>query len=261
MDLNFLKKRLDELYLFYKKKFSSKDPVWTLHKFNKPEDIELTGFITSAYSYGQVDLINAFTAKLLSAIGNKPHEFTINFEKRKDKKYLKGLNYRFNTVKDLTDLFVSLSAVINNYSSLYNLFLKYYSAKHENIIPALTGFSEEIKKGLPHRKKDDINYRHYLIPNPLQKSTCKRLNMFLRWMVRKDEIDSGLWKMISPAKLIMPVDVHVARISIERKFVNRKTIDLKFAAELTAFLKQFDENDPVKYDFALCHLGIEGKKL
>ncbi len=261
MDLKILKKRLDELYLFYKKKFSSKDPIWTLHKFAEPKDIELAGFLTSAYSYGQIDLINSFTGKLLTAIGNKPHEFTINFEKRKDKKFLKGLNYRFNTDKDLTDLFSSLNKIINSYGSLYNLFSKYYSANDENIIPALSGFAGEINKEMPHRKSGEVNYRRYLIPDPVQKSTCKRLNMYLRWMVRKDEIDSGLWNAVSPSKLIMPVDVHVARISRERKFVNRRTIDLKFAAELTGFLKQFDENDPVKYDFALCHLGIEGKKL
>jgi uncharacterized protein (TIGR02757 family) len=114
---------------------------------------------------------------------------------------------------------------------------------------------------MPRRKADETNYRHYLIPNPVQKSTCKRLNMFLRWMVRHDEIDFGLWKNISPIQLIMPVDVHIGRAAIEQKFVKRKSIDLKFAEELTEFLKQFDKNDPVKYDFALCHLGIEGKKL
>jgi uncharacterized protein (TIGR02757 family) len=85
--------------------------------------------------------------------------------------------------------------------------------------------------------------------------------MFLRWMVRNDEIDTGIWDSISSSKLIIPVDVHIARIALERGFVKRRTIDLKFAVDLTEFLKKFDENDPVKYDFALCHLGIDGKKL
>lgn len=259
MSFNALKKRLDNLYIFYKRKFSSKDPVWTLHRFSNPADIELIGLITSAYSYGQVDLINKFIDKLLAGIGNKPHEFTINFEKRKDKKFLQGLNYRFNTDKDLIDLFSSLNSCLSEHGSLYNIFISHYSHEHSTIIPALSGFTEMLVKQMPLRK--DKAYRDYLIPKPVQKSTCKRLNMFLRWMVRNDEIDLGIWKGISTSKLIIPVDVHIARIALERGFVKRRTIDMKFAIELTEFLKQFDENDPVKYDFALCHLGIEGKKL
>ncbi|RPI17578.1 MAG: TIGR02757 family protein [Ignavibacteriae bacterium] len=258
MKFNVLKKRLDELYLIYKKKFSSKDPVWNLHRFSNPADIEITGLITSAYSYGQVDLINKFIDKLLAATGNKPHEFTINFQKRKDKKFLQGLNYRFNTDKDLIDLFSSLNSNLTEFGSLYNIFNAYYSEEHENIIPALTGFTGKLREQMPVRK--DKSYRDYLIPAPVQNSTCKRLNMLLRWMVRKDDIDLGIWQGISTSKLIIPVDVHIARIALERGFVKRRTIDMKFAVELTAFLKQFDENDPVKYDFALCHLGIEGKK-
>lgn len=258
MNFNSLKKSLDELYLAYKRKFSSKDPVWTLHKFAEPADIELIGLITSVYSYGQVDLINKFIDKLLLSIGNKPHEFTINFEKRKDKKYLKGLNYRFNTDKDLIDLFGSLNANLSEFGSLFNIFRQNYSEEHDNIIPALTGFTDKLREKMPVRKK--ILYRDYLIPSPVLNSTCKRLNMFLRWMIRNDEIDTGIWKGISRAKLIIPVDVHIARISLERGFVKRRTVDLKFAVELTEFLKKFDKNDPVKYDFALCHLGIEGKK-
>jgi uncharacterized protein (TIGR02757 family) len=259
MNYTELKKRLDELYLIYKRKFSSKDPVWTLHKFSEPADIEIIGLITSVYSYGQVDLINKFTGKLLSAIGNKPHEFTINFEKRKDKKFLKNLNYRFNTDKDLADLFSSLNSNILKYGSLYNIFKQHYAEEQDNIIPALTGFTEKLRKKMPIRK--NALFRDYLIPSPLQKSTCKRLNMFLRWMIRHDDIDLGIWKQFSTSKLIIPVDVHIARISFERGFVKRRTVDMKFAVELTEFLKKFDKNDPVKYDFALCHMGIEGKKL
>jgi uncharacterized protein (TIGR02757 family) len=260
MQFEKLKNKLDELYVRYKRKYSSKDPVWILHKLKDPADIEIMGLITSAYSYGQVELINRFTEKLLNAFGNKPHEFTINFSKRKDKKYLEGLSYRFNTHDDLLNLLNSLHLNLSKYRTLENLFLKNYDDSHKNIIPALTGFSAAFNSTLRSNRKSG-RYYHFLISNPENNSTCKRMNMFLRWMVRKDEIDLGLWKKVSPSKLIMPVDVHIARISRSLKLVKRRSVDLTYAIELTETLKKFDPDDPVKYDFALCHIEMEGNKI
>ena len=253
-----LKEKLDNLYLQYKSKYSSKDPVWVLHRFSDPRDIEIMGLITASYSYGQVDLINKFTGKLLSRIGNKPYEFTINFTKGKDKKYLKGLNYRFNTEHDLISLFNAVHHAVAGCGSLKNLFLKSYNEDSENIVDALTGFISALNKLSNHTNGIERNYFNFLLANPSNKSTCKRMNLYLRWMVRKDEIDTGIWSEVSTSKLIMPVDVHVARISKELKLVQRKSVDLKFALELTENLKKFDKEDPVKYDFSLCHIGIDG---
>jgi uncharacterized protein (TIGR02757 family) len=259
--LQRLKEKLDKLYTQYRQRFSSKDPVWVLHRFPDARDIEITGLITASYSYGQVDQINKFTEKLLSRIGNKPYEFTINFTKRKDKKYLKDLNYRFNSTGDLAELFYSISKALNEHGSLKNLFMKTFRADSENIIEALSGFVSYLSSFSNNKIGDRRNYFNYLLPNPTNKSTCKRMNLFLRWMVRKDEIDTGLWKEINKSKLIMPVDVHVARVSKNLRLVNRKSVDLKFALELTETLKKFDADDPVKYDFALCHIGIDGLKI
>ena len=253
-----LKEKLDKLYLQYKNKYSSKDPVWILHRFSDPRDIEIMGLITASYSYGQVDLINKFTDKLLSRIGSKPYEFTINFTKGKDKKFLKGLNYRFNSEQDLISLFNAAHNAVSRYGSLKNLFLKYYHGDSENIVGALSGFISVLNKLSNHSNGTERNYFNFLLANPSNKSTCKRMNLYLRWMVRKDKIDTGIWGEVSTSKLIMPVDVHVARISKELKLVHRKTIDLKFALELTENLKKFDREDPVKYDFSLCHIGIDG---
>jgi uncharacterized protein (TIGR02757 family) len=250
-----LKDLLEKLYKTYSHRFSSKDPVWVLHRFQDERDIEIIGLITSAYAYGSVDQINRFIESLLSRIGNKPYEFTINFGKRKDKKFLKDLYYRFNTEHDLLNLFDSLGKAINEYGSLKNLFMLEYSNEDENIVKALQHFTAAINQYVIRRDK----YFHYLLTNPAGGSTCKRMNLFLRWMVRKDEIDLGLWNGVSPAKLIMPVDTHIGRISKKLKLVERKSVDLKFAIELTRRLRRYDANDPVKYDFALCHLGIEKK--
>jgi uncharacterized protein (TIGR02757 family) len=256
MQFSELKEKLDNLYLSYKHKFSSKDPVWNLHRFTCENDIETIGLITAAYSYGSVEQINRFIDKLLVKTGNKPYEFTINFQKHKDKKHLRDLGYRFNSEGDLLRLFESLSRVQKSYGSLKNCFMKYYNKEQSTVIPALTGFTAEINSGL---KPKTGNYYHYLISSPQNRSTCKRMNLFLRWMVRKDEIDFGFWNDIPPSKLIMPVDTHIARISKSLGLIKRKSIDLKFALELTESLKRFDPVDPVKYDFALCHLGIDGK--
>lgn len=252
-----LKDKLENLYEHYRYRYSSKDPVWILHRFSDARDIEIIGLITAAYSYGQVDLINKFTDKLLRAIGGKPYEFTINFTKRKDKKYLKGLNYRFNSEGDLLLLFNAINKAIIKYDSLKNLFLSAYDNSSESTIDALSNFITVLNS----YSKNGHGYFNYLLPNPNNKSTCKRMNLYLRWMVRKDEIDTGIWSGVSTSKLIMPVDVHVARVSRKLRLVKRKSVDLKFALELTRNLKKFDNDDPVKYDFSLCHIGIDRVKI
>lgn len=253
-----LKEKLDSLYNSYRHKFSSKDPVWNLHRFSDERDIEIVGLLSSAYAYGSVDQINRFIELLLQKIGNKPYEFTVNFNKQKDKKHLHDLYYRFNTARDVVTLFSVLNNVITKYSSLKNAFMVNYKNEHENIIPALSAFAGEL---IPTEKHSGDRYYHYLVSNPMNGSTCKRMNLFLRWMVRKDDIDLGLWNEIDTSKLIMPVDTHIACIAKQLRLVKRKSIDLKFALELTDRLKKFDSVDPVKYDFALCHVGIDKKSI
>lgn len=253
-----LKEILEKLYKTYSRRYSSKDPVWVLHQFSDKRDTEIIGLITSAYAYGSVDQINSFVAKFLQRIGNKPYEFTINFTKRKDKKHLAGLNYRFNSDIDLIRLIEGIGIVLKRFESLESAFIAGYRDTDENVLNALNKFSSVINNGY---RRIEGSYYHYLLPNASSGSTCKRLNLYLRWMVRKDEIDLGLWKGVSPGKLIMPVDTHIARVSKKLKLVKRKTVDMKFAIELTEKLKKFDPIDPVKYDFSLCHIGIEKKSI
>lgn len=249
----FLKKEfLDNLYLKYESKYSSKDPVWILHEFQDEKDIEIAALITSSYAYGKVENINAFTKKLFKNIDFKVHEFTSNFSQQKDKKFLDGLYYRFNKEKDLVMLFGNIKNALMQSGSLQNLFLENYNQSDQNIIPALSYFSMKL-----NRRVIKSSSYNYLIPDPSKNSTCKRLNLFLRWLVRKDKIDLGIWTKIDKSKLLMPVDTHVYRIARKLKLTGRKSCDLKFAVELTNALKKFDEADPVKYDFALCHIGID----
>lgn len=238
----------------YRNKYSSKDPVWILHRFHEARDIEVAGLITSCYCYGQVDSINNFIKKFLNRIDFKVHEFTVNYSERKDKKFLKDLNYRFNTENDLSLLLLNIKSALSEYKTLEKLFLEKYNTQHTNILPALDNFSAFLNK-----LSNENSYFSYLLPMPSGSSTCKRLNLYLRWMVRKDEIDIGVWTKIDKSKLIIPVDTHVYRIGRKLRMVKRKSCDLKFAIEMTEMLKRFDKDDPVKYDFALCHIGIDKK--
>ncbi len=248
-----LKRYLDENYLSYKKAYSSDDPVWLIHEINDEKNTELTAFIFSCFAYGRVDIMNEFLNKLLARLNGNMYEFTVNFDDRKDKKHLVNLYYRFNISNDLVFLFKQLRQAISDYGSLKSLFLKGYSGADDNILNGLYNFTDYLKKGIKANSKF-----HYLIPDSRKNSTCKRLNLFLRWMVRNDEIDPGLWSSeISKSKLIIPVDTHVYRISRQLNLIDRKSCDMKFAIELTQKLKEFDRNDPVKYDFALCHIGID----
>ena len=256
MNISVLKEKLDQHYLAYRQKFSSKDPVWILHRFHDEKDIEIAGLLTAAYAYGSVDQINRFINSLLETCSNKPYEFTINFQKRKDKKYLHRLNYRFNTEDDLADLLFSISTALKTNGSLKELFMKQVQPEDISVINALSGFVSELNSAI---KISRGKYYHYLLSDPARGSTCKRMNLFLRWMVREDDIDTGVWNEVGTSKLIMPVDTHIARISKSLGLVERKSIDLKFAIELTEKLRIFDPDDPVKYDFALCHIGIDKK--
>ena len=252
MNKRELKVLLDNLYLKYRSKHSSKDPLWRLHDFSEAKDIEIIGLITSCYSYGQVDQINLFVNKFLKNIDSGVHEFTSNYSEQKDKKYLKGLYYRFNTEEDLSLLLINIRNAVKEFGSLLELFFHKYNESDDNILKGLTFFSAKLNE----TTANNSNYK-YLIPLAENGSTCKRLNLYLRWMVRKDEIDLGIWSKVNSAKLIMPVDTHIYRISRKLKLVKRRSCDMKYALELTEKLKQFDPSDPVKYDFALCHFGID----
>lgn len=250
-----LKKYLDRLYLKYSRKYSSDDPVWILHNLKNKKDIEVLAFIISCFSYGRVELIVDFISKLTDSINKEIFEFIINYNSSRDRKYIKGFYYRFNTESDLSELFRCLSLVLKKYNSLENLFMEKYSTAEENILTPLNHFTKTFNSF--SRIPQGSSFR-YLIPVPENNSTCKRLNLFLRWLVRKDNIDLGLWKNVSKSQLLIPVDTHVYQVSRELGLISRKSCDLKFSLILTDTLKTFDSNDPVKYDFALCHLGIEG---
>ena len=236
--------------------FIGKDPICIPHLFTKQQDIEIAGFFAAIFAWGNRTTIINKSKELLERMDNAPYAFCIGHQ---DKDLKKLLGFAHRTFND-TDLLYCIEFFKKHYSkndSLETAFFKNSISKsieRQNIIEqALTYFQDYFfsLEEAPARTKKHI-------ASPLSGSTCKRLNMFLRWMVRKDKqgVDFGLWKSVSPAALIMPIDVHVARVSRGLGILKRTQTDWQTAIELTNYCRTLDSKDPVKYDFALFSLGV-----
>ncbi len=250
--------------------FIKNDPVCIPHLFTKKQDIEIMGFWAATLAWGQrVTIINK-CRELITLMDGAPYDFIINHEEPDLKKLLHFKHRTFNDIDTL--YFIAFFRYhYQNHASLEDAFIPnqtvILSDSEGSMKRSVTNNAEPIEKYLnhfrtyffslpdfPHRTKKHVS-------SPSQKSTCKRLNMFLRWMVRKDDcgVDFGIWNQIKPAELIMPCDLHVDRVARKLGLITRKQTDWQTAVELTERLREFDPTDPVKYDFALFALGIEEK--
>jgi uncharacterized protein (TIGR02757 family) len=258
-----LKNILNKLYREYNFKDRLKhDPIEFPHRYSNIEDIEVAGFIASCFAYGKIELFKPIIEKILRPAGKHPADFFMDFTLKKDKKYFKGISYRFSKEKDILCLIYMLSKVLGRWGSLKNLFYYYYRPKHEDIGHALNGFVDYfLNIDTSPQPLNESSLRHgltHFFPSPKKGSACKRMNLFLRWMVRTRDIDFGIWDKIPPSKLIIPLDTHIAKVSRCLGLTKRVTSDWKTAKEITESLKRLDPEDPLKYDFALCHHGISG---
>lgn len=256
-----LSQKLDFNYKAFDKSQLSPDPLQFLHLYKEAGDIEVMGFIASVFAYGNVKQIINSLERIKIIVGEKPHKYIIKFS-AKDYEDFKGLKHRFYTEADIINLFLMMSHVYKTYASLKNLFIHCYNPNEQNLKNAISKFSNhfiEISKEINGQKKVSSGLK-FMFPNPSKGSACKRMNLFLRWMIRKDELDFGLWDEIPPSKLIIPVDTHIAKICTSLKLTTRKNVSWNMAEEITENLKKFDPIDPVKYDFALCHIGMRKLK-
>jgi uncharacterized protein (TIGR02757 family) len=243
--------------------FIENDPVSIPHLFTQRQDIEIMGFWAATLAWGQRVTIIKKCKELIGLMDGAPYDFIINHEEPDLKKLL---SFKHRTFNDIDTLYF-----INFFRYHYERFESLEDAfvpKPPNPLSERTPLEKEELKvesalnnfrsyffslpDFPHRTKKHVS-------SPSQKSTCKRLNMFLRWMVRKDDngVDFGIWSKIKPADLICPCDLHVERVARKLRLIARKQTDWQTAVELTENLRRFDAVDPVKYDFALFGLGIE----
>lgn len=253
--MSSLKQKLDYIYENYTSLNVASDPLQIVHQLNDKKDIEVFAFLASIFSYGNVKQINSTLQRLIEITNSKPYNFI--------KSYSGGnsinIKHRFYSENDINCLFTLLNQVINKYNSLYNLFIKGYSYEHKNVKQSISAFSKYFLNNYKRKFGVPSPGIKFMFPLPEKGSACKRMNLFLRWMIRKDKLDLGLWNSIPLNKLVIPVDTHIAQISKKLKLTSRKNISWKMAEEITENLKKFDEEDPVKYDFSLCHFNMINK--
>lgn len=256
--------------------FIEDDPVCIPHMFTKKGDIEIAGFFAAVFAWGNRTTIIQKSKELMQLMGNTPHDFCLHHSDKDLQSLIHFKHRTFNTT-DLLYFIEFLKYHYSNHKSLEDAFVRGSTKKGKEISHPrgawdnvkATGLS--IRGGVEIALTDFHNYFFSLehVPNrtkkhiatPYKGSTCKRLNMYLRWMVRKDQqgVDFGLWKKIQPAELICPIDLHVARVAKRFGLLYRKQVDWQAALELTEYLRTLDPIDPVKYDFALFGLGVMEK--
>lgn len=257
IDIMDLKDFLDEkVDLYNRADFIPLDPISIPHQFSRTQDIEIAGFFAATLAWGQrVTIINK-CKELLSMMGNTPHDFMLNHT-LSDLKPFKKFKHRTFNATDALYFIESLSTYYKKHNTLENAFV----GTQEQILrypefpieAGLINFNNTFFS-LPDYPRRTIKH----VSTPARKSACKRLNMYLRWMVRQDHngVDFGIWKKIAPSQLVCPCDVHVDRVARKLKLIKRKGMNWQTALELTNNLRKLDAEDPVKYDFALFGLGI-----
>lgn len=252
------KSQLDELVAkFETPDFIGADPVQFPHRYTKKQDIEVSGFIASAFAYGQRKKIIENLENIHKILNTSPYEFVINFDLDRDASFFSGFCYRFTGEQDILFLIDSLGKVLRQFETLEDAFLQGFSTHDKNVKNGLINFVNLLRANLPCGEPCAKTLSH-LVPSPENGSACKRLNLFLKWMVRKPPVDLGIWNRVPADKLIIPLDVHVARVSMLWGLTDRKSDDWLKAEEITEKLKQLDPVDPVKYDFAIFGAGEAG---
>ena len=242
---------LDELVSKYETKdFIKDDPIQFPHRYNDLYDVEIAAFLASVFAYGKREVFISKLNILFDKMDNKPFEFVKNFDISNH--ILDDFSYIFSVGIDLVQIILILKNLYLSGESLGSLFEYGW-----NINKSIKGMLQVVVDYFYSRVDLPVTKGFYhLLPDPSKNSACKRLNMFLRWMVRGGAVDLGRWTFIDKSELLIPMDVHVARVSRKLELLNRSQNDYKTVLELTKNLKQFDSYDPVKYDFAMFGFGV-----
>jgi uncharacterized protein (TIGR02757 family) len=240
--------KLDKLYAQYNRpELIHPDPLEFLGCYDDVGDREIAGLVAATLAYGKVAQILKSVRIVLDGMKPTPYAFLRKSSRKQISNVFKDFKHRFTTGADLTNFLLGAKNAIKQYGSLNACFLNGYSERHDTVQPALASFVNALKKG-----GGETN----LLSDPEKGSACKRLHLFLRWMVRKDDVDPGGWKGIPRSKLIVPLDTHMHKIGLGFKMTKRRQGSLRTAMEITEAFARICPDDPVKYDFALTRFGI-----
>ncbi|MGE0443686.1 MAG: TIGR02757 family protein [Vicinamibacterales bacterium] len=255
-----LRPRLDELYRSFDHTESATDPVHIVRRYRRKDDREVVGFCAAALAFGRVASVLASIEALLSVMGARPAEFVRNFDASRDSARIEPLVHRWIRGRDLVALLVILRRMLREAGSIEQFFVAGDDPAAPDVSAALDSFSRRaLETDLREAYGARVPKRPgvcYFFPRPAAGSACKRLNLFLRWMARRDAIDLGVWTSVSPARLIVPLDTHVIRLGQCLRLTRYVSPGWKMAAEITASLRAIDPRDPVRYDFSICHVGM-----
>ena len=244
---------LEHLYRQYDQVESATDPVHLVRRYSAPADREVAGFCAAALAFGRVAAVLASINAVFDVMGPSPAAFVRRFDPLRHGHAVRPLGHRWTRGEDLVVLFQILRRMNEAAGSIERFFLRGYRDEAEDIGPALDSFCA---RALDLADGENTGVR-YFFPRPAGGSACKRLNLYLRWMVRRDRIDFGVWQQVATSKLVVPLDIHVWRVGQCLRLTRYRSQGWPMAREITAALRQFDPDDPVKYDFSLCHLGMQ----
>lgn len=241
------RERLEALYSEYNRRcYVHPDPLEFLYDFPDPLDVEVVGLLASSLAYGNVKQILKSVARVLARMGPSPSAFVLNEPFTRMAAVFCDFKHRFTTGEDLARMLWGMRLVIEKFGSLQNCFMSRLHRCDGNVIPALSAFVGEV-----YPEGCD-----FLIPTPGRGSACKRLNLWLRWMVRRDDVDPGGWDGVPPSKLLVPLDTHMHHIALSLGLTKRRQADLRTAIEITEAFRKLSPDDPVRYDFVLTRFGI-----
>jgi uncharacterized protein (TIGR02757 family) len=253
--------RLDVLYREFNQADAITDPVNLVRRFSSPSDREVAGFCAAALAFGRVASVNGSIETVFGLMGPSPAAFIRSFEPRIHGAAFSSFVHRWTRGPDIVALLWVLRQMLESSGSIERFFAEGDDPSAPDIGPALTSFSEralalDLRTAygrLPQRPRVC-----YFFPRPAAGSACKRLNLFLRWMVRRDAVDLGVWTRISPSRLVVPLDTHVIRLGQCLRLTRYRSAGWRMAADITASLRAIDPVDPVRFDFSICHVGMMG---
>ncbi len=244
------RERLEALYEKYNRRdYVHPDPLEFLYDYPSLDDREIVALIASTLAYGRVILILRSVGDVLESMQPSPYKFVRDSSEKALLGAFTGFKHRFTTGEQLGGLLVGVKHVLERYGSLNACFLEGCDQDEDTVVPSLSRFTTELDAA----STCDCGF---MLPDPGRKSACKRLNLFLRWMVRKDRVDPGGWEGVPASKLVVPLDTHMYRTGLALGFTLRKSADLRAALEITEGFRGIAPDDPVRYDFALTRLGI-----
>jgi len=223
---------------------ATNDPIVLVRSYGQDGDREIVGLITSSLAYGQIKRIQTAAKAVLEEMGTSPSQFIRKSSEKAIRRIFGTFRYRFTSSAKLCGLLLAIRAILHKDGSLESCFERGMPGSATNVLPGLKAFSAQLRK-------NSAESLDHLIPSPTGKTAFKRLNLFLRWMVRNDTMDLGSWRCVTPSQLIVPLDVHIHRVALALGWTLRRGANIDTAIEITDVLRQACSSDPLKYDFAI----------